>query len=397
MKRFVIILLVLCLILGGAIGYVVAKNGGNGVVLPESGAAETPSDGEITVRTLDYEAIRALHEPDEIVGSVAGSDVSWEEYFYWLRSEGLEVEQQLQMLAYYGQSLGWDEKLSADSDLTLAGYVLEMAQSDCSQLHVIEAVAEENGVTLTEENEAKLRERQQQRLAERGCASEEEFNALLERDMVSRAMLDRVDRANFLYQNNFITLYGANGEKVPEETAIAYLRDNNYLCAAHILFSTVDLQSGELMDEETAAQKLQQAEAVAEELRSIEDPAERAKRFAELKEQYCEDTEGMSMFPDGYLFPAGVGAMADEFEACVKTLQENEISEPVKTVYGYHVILRLPLSATMTMQYSEAGTPLDARALYANEQYNAMMNSRFEAGVFEPRDGFSLDLTDYLK
>ncbi|MBR3734621.1 MAG: hypothetical protein IKN07_01975 [Lachnospiraceae bacterium] len=48
------------------------------------------------------------------------------------------------------------------------------------------------------------------------------------------------------------------------------------------------------------------------------------------------------------------------------------------------------------MDYSQAGTPLDARALYANEQFNAMMNSRIEQSVFTLADGFALDLTDYL-
>ena len=59
--------------------------------------------------------------------------------------------------------------------------------------------------------------------------------------------------------------------------------------------------------------------------------------------------------------------------------------------------MRLPLSAEMTMEYSAAGTPLTARAIYANEQFNALMTSRMEEGVFTPAEGFSLDLTDYLK
>jgi hypothetical protein len=59
--------------------------------------------------------------------------------------------------------------------------------------------------------------------------------------------------------------------------------------------------------------------------------------------------------------------------------------------------MRLPLSAEMTMQYSEAGTPLDARAVYANEQFNALMNSRVEQSAFTPAEGFAIDLTEYLK
>ena len=60
--------------------------------------------------------------------------------------------------------------------------------------------------------------------------------------------------------------------------------------------------------------------------------------------------------------------------------------------------MRLPLSAEMTMQYSESGTPMTARSTWANEQFNAMMNTRIEQSVLELGDAIkSLDLTQFLK
>ena len=395
MKKFVIILLAVCLILGCAVGYFAAKNGAEPAAdeVPAELPAEETEAGAI--RTLDYAAIRALHEPEEIVGTAAGRDVTWEEYFYWLHSEGAEAEQYIQSLAMYGQSLDWTDKLSADSEQTLAEYVVELAQNCTKQLVVVEAVAEESGAALTAENEAALAE-ELLRTIESACgegASEEDFNALLEQEFVSRAMYDRISRANYLFQNSFDALYGENGDKVPEETALRYLEENDYLGASHILFMTIDPNTMEPLDEAAAAQKLRQAEAVSEELRAIEDVDARVARFAELKEQYCEDT-GKTAYPDGYLFTPGT--MVTEFEEGTKALGEYEVSEPILSAYGYHVIMRLPLSAEITMDYSQAGTPLDARALYANEQFNAMMNSRIEQSVFTLADGFALDLTDYL-
>ena len=425
MKKFILILLAVCLLLGCVIGYAVSKDGPelpDGQTAPadretvaapaeneEPAQTEAPVQSEQTGPTdagseetiaaplvLDFEAIRALHAPDEIVGSVDGRDVTWDEYFYWLHDAGFQAEQYIQSLAMYGQSLNWTDKLSAESEQTLAEYVLELTHDCVRQLNTIEAVAEENGVTLTAENEAQLAEQLQQTIAG-ACgegASEEDFNALLEQEQISRAMYDRISRANFLYQNSFNTLYGANGEKVSEEDALAYLAENDYLGAAHILFMTVDPATFEALDDETAAQKLQQAEAVSAELRAITDVDARAARFAELKEQYCEDS-GRSAFPDGYLFTPG--EMVAEFEDGVKALEEYEVSEPVLSPYGYHVIMRLPLSAEITMEYSEAGTPLTARALCANEQFNAMMTGRIEASVFTLGDGYEIDLTEYLK
>lgn len=116
MKKFILILLAVCLLLGCVIGYAVSKNGAKGsgepVALydPENvpaaaaeteapaPAAETAPDESAgsepsAVRSLDYGAIRALHAPDEIVGSVDGRDVSWDEFFYWLHDVGIQAEQ----------------------------------------------------------------------------------------------------------------------------------------------------------------------------------------------------------------------------------------------------------------------------------------------------------------
>ncbi len=355
-----------------------------------------PEREQFTVRGLDFEAIRALHEPDEIVGSVAGRDVTWEEYFYWLHDIGSQAEEYARQLAMYGQRLDWTDKLSAASDATLAEYVIELTQDYSGQLNLIEAVAEESGATLTEENEEEIAERLQETITSLCGAdgTEDDFNELLEGEMVSRAMYDRLERANYLYQNAFTAIYGEKGEKVSDEDAMSYLEDNGYLCASHILLASRDFRNATQLTDEEVAQKLEQAEAISEELRAIEDDEERVKRFAELKAEYCEDT-GKEDYPDGYLFTPGT--MVSEFEDAVKSLADYEVSEPIRSGYGYHVIIRLPLDADMTMRYSEAGTALSARAVYANEQYNTMMSARMDENVFTLRDGFEIDLTQYLK
>lgn len=415
MKKFVIVLLALCLVLGGVVGYLAAKNEGlrsNGPAAlfggantggsEEAGAAasETDAEGEETaampeIMGLDFESIRALHEPDEVVGSVGGRAVTWDEYFYWLHDVGTQAEQYVQTLALYEQTLNWDDKLSADSEVTLAEYVTELARKYSEQLNVIEMVAEQNHVSLTEENLLEMEETTRQTIV--GAlgpeASDEDFTALLEQEMISRSMYDRLERSNYLYQNSFKAIYGENGEKVSEADAIAYLKDNSYLCATHILFLTMDMSTREALDEETAAQKQEQARAIAEELRAIEDPQERLARFAELKAQYCEDS-GKENFPDGYVFLPG--AMVAEFENAVTALEEYAVSEPVQSTYGYHIIMRLPLSATMTVDYSDAGTPLDARAICANDEYQTMMNNTIEACPFQPLAGAEIDLMNYL-
>ena len=344
----------------------------------------------IEVLSLDFDTIYALHDPNEVVGSVAGRDVTWDEYFYWLHEVGMQAEQYIRTLVQYGQPLYWTDKLSSDSESTLAEYVVELTEDYCGQLNLIEAIAEESGATLSEEDEAEIADRLQDTIAS-ACgsdATEEDFNALLGSELISREMYDRLERANYLYQNSFIALYGEHGEKVSDEDALSYLESKGYLCASHILISTQGLSS------EAMAEKLEQAEALSEELRAISDDAERVARFAELKEQYCEDP-GKTRYPDGYLFVSG--EMVPVFEDGAKALADYEVSEPILSSYGYHVIIRLPLDPDMTMSYSEAGTALSVRAVWANEQFNTMMSSRADELVFTPSSGFSIDLLNYLK
>lgn len=419
MKKFVIILLIACLVLGCGIGYFSARDGESAAApLP---AAETPSgetpapdvpsgetpaaeDAEIAaeepnfdLRRIDYDALQTLYPADTVVGTSEGTDVSWDEMFYWLGAMGSQAQNQIDMMAMYGQALRWDDKLSADSEQTYAEYVVEMAEDCVRQLHTIEALAAEHGVTLTADDEAILQENLRADIAG-ACgegASEEDFNAYLEENYVSRAMYDRMSRFEYLYKNLFNALYGEDGSAVSEDDALAYLEDGKYLCASHILFMTVDPETRDPLDESVIAEKKAKAEEISAELRAIADPAERAARFAALKEELCEDT-GKIAYPDGYLFAPG--RMVTEFEEAVAALQEYEVSEPVLSPHGYHVIMRLPLSLEMAMHLPESGTAANARSAYASEQFNALCTARYEQSTLEKGDALAaFDLTEFLK
>ncbi len=65
--------------------------------------------------------------------------------------------------------------------------------------------------------------------------------------------------------------------------------------------------------------------------------------FDSLISQYGEDP-GTAQNPDGYIFTRG--EMVKEFEDAAFSLSIGSISEPIKTAYGYHVILKLELFET---------------------------------------------------
>lgn len=96
--------------------------------------------------------------------------------------------------------------------------------------------------------------------------------------------------------------------------------------ASHILISTGDPRSPMSDDQKKEKRKL--AEDLLKRARGGED-------FAKLAKEYSDDP-GSKDKGGEYTFPRGT--MVKEFEAAAFSLQTNQISDIVTTVYGYHII-----------------------------------------------------------
>ncbi len=147
------------------------------------------------------------------------------------------------------------------------------------------------------------------------------FLAQLEQVGMTEEMFDNRLYSTYAYTRVNDYLFGEGGEyRTPIEDLRQYM-DENYLRAKHILIS----------DDTEGAEAL--AAEVAELAKSGED-------FDALIEQYGEDP-GMAQQPDGYIFTEG--EMVDEFYQGTKALAAGEISDPVRSSFGWHIIQRLPI------------------------------------------------------
>ena len=72
---------------------------------------------------------------------------------------------------------------------------------------------------------------------------------------------------------------------------------------------------------------------------SILDRIKKGEKFGKLARELSSDTG--SAKKDGNLGFFGRGKMVKEFETAAFNLQVGQISEPIKTQYGYHIIKRL--------------------------------------------------------
>ncbi len=409
MKKLIIGLIAVLLVFGGLVAWnqrnlpatprpapvVVTATPAPAPAAPAPDAASAPA-APAEVRRLDYDAIAALYPADTVAVRLGSEEFAWGEYADWLRSNGMQYEDYFeQMATIYGVPADWTGSVGDGSGRTYAENMRDETSDTLTSFMAIRSFAREHGIALDAEALEKLEPEQ---LALRLCGENgtvEQLAQLLEND--SHMSIDAFryySESIALYSKCYETLYGAQGEKLSEEEIIAKLEEQGYLSAGHILFLTIDPMTGAALDEATLKEKLQKAEEIVAELRAIEDPAERLKRFNELKAEFCEDS-GKLLYPDGYTFTPGT--MVTEFEESLIALEPYGVSDPVKSSYGYHVILRLPLEAE-SLLFSVQGKPNTARVTVAQDGMTAQLDEYYRSHAPEYAEGLAeLDLTKFIK
>ena len=182
--------------------------------------------------------------------------------------------------------------------------------------------------------------------------------------------------------------FGANGEKAPSEEEMHQAFDENYFRVKHILISDKDATGADLTGD-ALAEKQALVQEVQDKLAAGED-------FDALMEQYGEDP-GMETNKEGYLIDKD-GATLDgsymvkEFTEGATALAVDEISEPVKSDFGWHIIKRVPATE---QDFEDARYAL----VYAltGESINSLLSEWIEAAEVEYPDGHEeLTIVDVL-
>ena len=407
MKKLIFGLVAVMVLFGAVITF---NHNGNAVTAPAAAAA-SPAAAAVTpdaaaeptaaptaapeIHSLDYEAIRALYPADTAAITLEGEVMDWDLYADWLRTNGLQYEEYFkQMAAYYGVAADWTGSIGDGTGATYAKGLLNETNDTLASFLAIKALAKEKGISLDEEALKSLEpEAMAHQILGENATVEQLAEELENTSHMSVNAFRFYSEALDLYTLLAQELYGTQGEKLTEEEITADLTEHGYISAHHILFMTIDPMTGKELEADVVAEKLKQANEIVEELRAIKDQDELLKRFKEIKDQYCEDT-GKTAYPDGYTFTPGT--MVQVFEDTVKALKDYEVSEPVQSSYGYHIIMRLPLGAD-SLLFSPQGTPQTARVTVAQEKITHDLDDYFAAHPPVYAEGLEdLDLTQYI-
>ena len=310
--------------------------------------------------------------------TVDGAEVPAEELLYWVSS-------------YADQYAAWgmtDFAMDMGDGQTLGQYYLDSAVETAALYQLMENKAQELKLGWTEENQTSYDEQVQTMktsLAQQAGLDIEtqsdkvdtEYVRLISYMGLSQEGFFHINQASFLYNNLMEGLYGAEGTDAPNADK---LNEAGVLHAKHILIKAepVTDADGNVTDDGMAA-ALTEAQGLYDQLMAAEDPMT---LFDQLMTEHTDDVDASGNVnggAEGYTF--GDGEMVTEFYEGTKALAEGEISQPIQSQYGYHIILRLSAD-------NEAGYDKYAQVKMQSQVEKWMAEARIERA--EALDGVDL-------
>ena len=364
MKKTITLLLVLALSLG---------------LLTACGSTEIHSYQEDAQTENVFANALTAYAPDTLVATADGTPVYWNEMAYWLAYIGSQI-------AVPDENGKIDWYAAEGSEEPLAETLLRNVHDSILQYHILEGMAAEKGVEFGKEGEEYVQSMIQDAIT--GIAgeegTEEDLAGYLKDYYLDMDVLRYQGKIQYLYTKLFEELFGADGEKVSDEDVAEYVEENGLMLAKHILYSVTD-ETGAELDDAAKAEKKAAAESAVQQLRAITDNEALVTKFDEIMNAESEDP-GLAYYPNGYVF--GSGEMMQEFEDGTKALDDYEVSDPVETTAGYHVILRLPLTGDASVGSDESGKDISLRYQVAMEQFNDLATARTEQAEIVWEKGF---------
>jgi len=284
-----------------------------------------PSTPDAHIHGIDFDSAIETFPPDTVMIRAGDITFTWAQLYVFLFRTITDL-----MFAY-----GTDLDLSDNSETgeSLADLILEYSTEEALSFMVYEYGASIMGLQLSDEDLAVFNSDLDSLLDMYGGKE------ILESSLRENSGFFDFDVFSDLYKIEFSVglmineLYGENASLFPDDSVAAYALRNGYMMAMHIL-----RLKDEDDDNNTA---LSEAEDILKQLNEKLGSDNFADLFKELMHEVSDDHGGLSSYPDGYLFLHH--DMVPEFSNTTAGLEIGQMSDIVETVYGYHIILRIPL------------------------------------------------------
>ncbi len=320
-----------------------------------------------------------LYKADTVMFKADGKDIYWSEYLYWLAAD---INYIYSMSGQYPSD--WNAALT--DSMTVKDYVLNSTSNSIMMYRAVEKKATEMGLALTDQDKADVDSKINGYIESSG--GKEAFAKSLADSYLSEDLYRYLLGVASLYEKIFIKMYGESAEKYSDASTMAFSADKGYMKVKHIYMASSDDQT---KDNEVKT-KMQ---SLLDQLKAVSGTSDRNALFDQLMKDNSQDT-GLSAYPDGYLFKQG--DMDTQFESASQALAENSVSELVKSGYGYHIILRLPIKPDDTVFDSSGTATYSLRYFAAYNEFQSAVDSWTKEIKTESTDSLkNIDLTKIYK
>lgn len=309
-----VIIIVLAVLLAAAVALLAT------FFLKDKFGSKDPTSGDtsdVTSQTSELdEETKALYATE--VMTVDGEKIDYETYRYYYLNCKASFDN--------GDPSYWETEEGKGKLQELKDEVQKELNYEIAAMHM----AKENGVEFTEEDEKTLNENISYMDAQYRMYYQVSFAQALSTYNMTLNSYGWLYRYETLVDGLFQKLSDPENGAVDFDEEKVAARAADYYYVKHILYS---------FDTTSEADALAKAQATLETLKAITNAEELEDKFDELivsdSADYAEGGANYYFFVDGDMVP--------EFEEATKVLAEGALSEPVKSEYGYHIILRLPI------------------------------------------------------
>lgn len=284
---------------------------------------------------------------DTVVATAGDYELTAQEMLYYAT---VDLDEYLQIMAMMGGELPWG--LETDGE-TYEEATMNSALELALFYRLVIDIGKDLGFTLEEDPTTVVEEYVQELKTDLG-GDEDLFNYAMWQAVLTQELLQLTYESYQYYDQIYLMNYGPEGVKLPsDEAVLEAMEEGGYYFTKHILLQntsqteTITNEAGQevakpLEGEELTAQ-LEKAQSIAPQLEGLTGEALEEK-FDELMHEMSEDVgaDGSQNCVNGYY--ASSGQMVAEYEAGAKELENWEVSEVVESTYGYHVILRMPMT-----------------------------------------------------
>lgn len=314
--------------------------------------AGTPAADDIAYQTAGITR-------DTVMFTADGADLVADEYLYWL----LNAIAQAKSSGYLADDTAWEEEIDGKPT---ADYLKETALESAKLYAVAESKVNEAGLTLSGEDENSIQTQMDSMAASLEMYYGVTLQEYLDQQCISQAAYEKMAYELPLLVTDLQEQYVEAGEFTPTDEDMQAMIDKEgiYSCK-HILLTFPTNEDGSEVTDEQKAEVKAQADALLAEIQGAEDPIAAFDAAMNEKSGDGRDPETNELYkPQGYTFFAdgsmidGSGSLVSPFVQTGIALAEGEISQPVETDYGYHILL------------GQSADNEDTRAVYPNYAMN---------------------------